>query len=413
VTARLLGLQASIILGFALVSCGGSAAPAASSPAPSQAPASSPAAKPAGSESASAKPAASTAASPSAAASASAKPAASPKPAPTTLPPIPADTTTVALTKVAIPPIAGKTLSADTLDVDQAAHVLYATDRTAGGIDVFDVSTPSAKYLTTIKTPAESHGITVAKDINRLFAGQTGSKLAIIDIDPKSPTVNTVIATVDTGGKLRADELAYDPKDKKVYISNIDEGFVVAIDVTTNKVTKRFDNVGKKVEQPIYNPADGMVYMDDQGQNAIFQFDPAKDALLKTFDIGDDCQPAGEAVNPATSQVLLGCTNRTKQHTAVFDLKSGKLAGTFDNTGAGDMVVYDPKADRFLFAVDSFFRGASVGVFGGAAPVKFITNVPTSPGSHTLAYDETNKIVYVPDVQPNDGALLSFPLPAK
>src|SRR5581483_3939381 len=215
VTARLLGLQASIILGFALVSCGGSAAPAASSPAPSQAPASSPAAKPAGSESASAKPAA------SAAASASAKPAASPKPAPTTLPPIPADTTTVALTKVAIPPIAGKTLSADTLDVDQAAHVLYATDRTAGGIDVFDVSTPSAKYLTTIKTPAESHGITVAKDINRLFAGQPGSKLAIIDIDPKSPTVNTVIATVDTGGKLRADELAYDPKDKKVYISNI------------------------------------------------------------------------------------------------------------------------------------------------------------------------------------------------
>src|SRR5207248_419161 len=56
---------------------------------------------------------------------------------------------------------------------------------------------------------------TVAKDVNKLFAGLNDSNVAIIDL-----TSLTVIAKVNTGGKGRADELDYDPKDKKVYVAN-------------------------------------------------------------------------------------------------------------------------------------------------------------------------------------------------
>src|SRR5712692_8210168 len=126
-----------------LAACGGAAAPAAS------APASSAAAKPsvAASAPASAKPAASASASakPAASGAASAKPAASPKPTATTLPVVDGDTTKITLTKVPMPPFAGKTLSVDILEVDKAAHRLYVTDRTGGGIDVFGTSASPAK----------------------------------------------------------------------------------------------------------------------------------------------------------------------------------------------------------------------------------------------------------------------------
>jgi len=46
-----------------------------------------------------------------------------------------------------------------------------------------------------------------------------------------------------------------------------------------------------------------------------------------------------------------------------------------------------------------------------ANPVKFIGNVATATGSHGVAYDETNGIIYTQDQNPNEGALFSFPAP--
>jgi len=47
----------------------------------------------------------------------------------------------------------------------------------------------------------------------------------------------------------------------------------------------------------------------------------------------------------------------------------------------------------------------------GTDPIKFVTNVQTAVGSHGVAYDETNNIVYTQDQLPNEGALFSFTPP--
>jgi hypothetical protein len=70
---------------------------------------------------------------------ASAKPAASasaaPAPTATTLPAVATDTTTVTLTRTSFPVIQGKGMAGDLMDVDQANHMLYASDATpADGI---------------------------------------------------------------------------------------------------------------------------------------------------------------------------------------------------------------------------------------------------------------------------------------
>src|SRR2546428_643978 len=204
----------------------------------------------------------------------------------------------VPVTKTPTPPIAGKTASIDILDIDQQAHMLYVTDRTDNGIDVFDISTATAKYVKTIDTGSGPNGVVVAKNVNKVFAGLNDSNIAIIDIAPGSSTLNTVVAKVSTGGKKRADELDYDPKDKKIYVANSDDGIVTVIDATTNKIIKKFENVGDGLEQPRYDSADGMIYMTSSDQNAIIQFDPTKDVLVKKFDVGTKCNPNGIAINP-------------------------------------------------------------------------------------------------------------------
>ncbi len=339
-----------------------------------------------------------------------ASPTATPTPRPTLLPAIAENTTKVTLTKIAIPPIAGKTASIDIIEIDQATHLMYVADRTDNGVDVFDVSTPTAKYLKTIDTGSGPNGVSVAKNVNKLFAALNDSNVAIIDIDPASPKLHTVIAKVSTGGKKRADELDYDAKDKKIYAANSDDGLVTVIDATTNAVIKKFDNVGEGLEQPRYNPADGMVYMTSSDQNALFQFDPTKDVLVKKFDVGAKCNPNGLAINPKTNQAVLGCSAKAAPITVAWDLAAGKAIATFDQVGAGDAVFYSAKADRFFFAASNFNRGAAMAIFTGN-PIKFVTNVPTAVGSHGVAYDETNGIVYTQDQNPNEGALFSFTPP--
>src|SRR5437868_3378506 len=109
---RLASLAAGVIL---ITACGGAAGPSPSptSPSPTAAAIATTAAP-------SATP------TPTTASSAGASIAPTPTPQPTLLPPIPGDTTAVTLTKIAIPPLSGKTASIDLIVIDQEAHRLYA-----------------------------------------------------------------------------------------------------------------------------------------------------------------------------------------------------------------------------------------------------------------------------------------------
>ena len=335
-----------------------------------------------------------------------------PTPQPTLLPAVASDTTVVPLTKIPIPPLAGKTASIDLIVIDQEAHRLYAADRLTNGVDVFDITTKDAKYVKTVDAGSGANGVVVAKNVNKLFAGLNDSNVAVIDL----VTLN-VVAKVNTGGKGRADELDYDPKDKKIYIANSGDGFVTVIDAVTNAIIKKIDNLGPALEQPAYNPTDGLMYMTSSDQNAIFVFDPVKDVLVRKDVLAVLCQPQGLAINPKTSQALLGCnigragTTGTSL-TVSWDLAKGIFLGVFGQVGSGDSITYSAKSDRFYFGAHNSPRGSQIGIFSGS-PIAFLTNVPTGSfsGAKNIAYDETNNLIYTQDALPGDGALFSFTPP--
>src|SRR5579864_4341563 len=146
------------------------------------------------------------------------------------------------------PVVAGQQGSFDVVDIDQANHVLYAGDADRG-IDVFNLSTVPARYVKSIPLPDIPKGLAIAPDLGRLFAATDAGSVAIVDIKPGSPTVNTVIKTVFTGDKT-ADLIDYSAAaGQTLFASTGVGGMITTIDASTGTVLTHI-SLGTPLEQP-------------------------------------------------------------------------------------------------------------------------------------------------------------------
>ena len=302
--------------------------------------------------------------------------------------------TTVAITRVAIPPVSGKSGQFDLMALDQSAHRLFLADALDQGIDVIDVSTPPGQYLRTISLPAIPNGLLYVDELHRLFTANADSTVAVIDEDPASPQRDAVVSVIHTGGEGVSDLLDYDPADHKIFVTNPDDGFVSAIDVTTNRVVARISNLGA-TEQPRYDPVDGMLYVLDGDSNAVAEIDPRKDTLVKEYPLPVVCVPHGVAIDPATNQGLIGCGDKDNLVSIAWDFTAHRTLKTFDFAGGGDQVIFDASAQHFYFAA-SGYTPSEIAVFN-AAPITFLTAIATSHHSTQVAYDETHHLIYTAD----------------
>ncbi|GEM_PF-2268259 len=313
------------------------------------------------------------------------------------------NTSPIRITNTPIAALNGQPGSFDAMEIDQAHHRLYAADRTDHGIDVFDVSTPQATYLYTIKLPANPNGLAIAPDLGRLFAGTVTGSVVIVDINLAANATAAVIKEVPTGGK-EVDLLDYAPSLHTVFASNGVYGTIASVDATTGAVKGLF-KIGFALEQPRFNPADGMLYVTSPDAGALFQVDPASGAIKDKVSLGG-CLGKGLAIDPQTDEALIAC----KESTVTWDLRN-KTAGNFNQVYGGDIVTYDAKVDRFFVAVPGRPGAGEVGIFGGH-PIDYIATVSTQGTGNSAAYDETNDVVYTLDTRAKFAGLTSFRRPA-
>jgi hypothetical protein len=78
-------------------------------------------------------------------------------------------------------------------------------------------------------------------------------------------TNNTVVDTIPLGISKRADEITYDVNNKLAIVTGPDDDLPILafISVTDRKIIHKisFSNATSGVEQPAWNPADGIVYV--------------------------------------------------------------------------------------------------------------------------------------------------------
>jgi hypothetical protein len=119
--------------------------------------------------------------------------------------------------------------------------------------------------------------------------------------------------------------------------------------------------------------------------------------MLRMINI-KDCGPTGLMQGPGTN-MLVGCSagegGKMKPATVVWDWKTEKVVATINEVGGMDEVWYDSGSNKYYTASRDNPGGPVLGVID-AKTNKWIENVPTAPGAHSVAADSKTKHVFVP-----------------
>ncbi|HVB32970.1 MAG TPA: cytochrome C nitrite reductase [Patescibacteria group bacterium] len=321
------------------------------------------------------------------------------------------------LKQVATMTIPGKQLTGfDISWVDQKQQRYYLSDRDNGQLDIFDARTDkfvgsvpgfvgpkkvNGKVDFGISGPA---GVLTYDDVAWLGDGDSAAK----EVDLKTMKI---VAVVSTGGKGRYDEIAYDPKDHVLAGGNGDDNppFATLISTTRHKVIARipFPNATDGLEQPAYNPADGMFYFSVPE----FDHDPKKGGvavispegkLVKTLPV-EGCHPNGLVFGPGQN-FLLGCTANGHRHGLapvflVMNARSGKVVATIHGAGGADEVAYSSKNRQYYTGSASLNAVFVI----DALTNKLVQKIPTSGQAHSVAASDVTGKVFVPETNANGG----------
>ena len=266
---------------------------------------------------------------------------------------------------------------------------------------------------------------------HQLWSGDANSILKGYNLGAANPPVlpPPQIANIPTGAPTdnRADEMAFDPADKLLMVTNNAPGvppgsqpaFVSIIDTTTNTIVAKtvFDgtvqhgaptpNATGATEQPAWIGGTTQKFflslpqVNGTGPGGIVQLDITGKVThfydFASFGISA-CSPSGLVVGQNN---VLGVNCQTAgSQVLLFDPNAnggnGALVKTFPQFSAGDEAWFDPGTGFYFFAENNNLGGPVLGIIDGNTN-SFLQVVPTSQGAHSVAVDPVSGEVFVPE----------------
>jgi DNA-binding beta-propeller fold protein YncE len=292
--------------------------------------------------------------------------------------------------------------------IDQGTGLGYLADKDNKAVDIIDTKTDTyvgriAGFTGTTSSGSTSgpNGIISINDGAELWVSDGDSTIKVID-----PKTGKIAATISTGGKKRANAMAYDPKDHIVIVANPnDEPAFLSLVSTApdHKIVARIpvEEAAESLERSDYHAATGMFYTDvpilraDHGRGGLAQTDPKTGKLVKLHEL-DHCHPHSIAL-VADATMFLGCSLAPAPggELAVFDVGSGKAeAYVADLGGSGDTVV-NRKLGQYYQSASSALGGPALRVIDIKSRTQ-VQKIPTSNGAHSIGIGLAQNHVYLP-----------------
>ena len=219
------------------------------------------------------------------------------------------------------------------------------------------------------------------------------------------------MADIFTGGKRRADELAYDPLDRIMIVANDQDTppFVTFISTKTRTVLGKLDypqavfgtpSTNHGLEQPVWNPRTRKFYLSVPGtihnpQGEVDEIDPHSMNVTRVF-------PA--VCNPGEAPQGLALVPRQRLVTSCGDIiriSDGQVLKTVPGLGI-DEIWFNPGDERVYFAGGpNFIVDPSVPVLDTdtntlVAVIKVGTPPPPLRFTHSVAADSETNRIFVP-----------------
>lgn len=267
-------------------------------------------------------------------------------------------------------------------------------------------------------------GVTIVGD-KEVWAGDGDSTVKVIDIASFQ-----VVDTINTGGKFRCDEMAWDSADHLLAVANNADSppFVTIINTDTRQIVKQivFDGTNGTpnatttgIEQPQWSPTTGLFYVSvpqivpsDPTQGGVSVIDPSSMSVTATYPVSN-CTPGGLALGP-NNDAVIGCSGsfgtspNVLTQTLIINLKTGLVDANVTQVGGSDEVWYDPATKHYYTgsrnATDN--TGKITPVLGtiDALTYEYDGGVSTSTSAHSVAADKVSHHVFVPIGFPAAGA---------
>ncbi len=223
-------------------------------------------------------------------------------------------------------------------------------------------------------------GVVAIPQLNQLYVGDGNSTVKVVDLNAKA-----IVASISTGGKCRADELAYDPLDHIIMIGNPDDSppFLTFISTDTQTVLGQimYPTTQSGLEQPVWNPQTYRfnISVPATGMNlgSVDEIDPIAMQITNSFRV--TCSPAGLALGPNDS-AMTSCG-------IVINSNGGNVQAIITGP-SGDEIWYNPGDNNY------YFGAANLAVV--SASTNQLVGYVTSGGGHSIAVDSNNNNIYVP-----------------
>lgn len=315
--------------------------------------------------------------------------------------------------------------------VDPVIGLYILGDRTNKVVDVVDTDTNTLSTQLAASPPfvgvatscptgnvndcSGPDGVIVIRH-REVWAGDGDSTVKVIDLVSRETT-----HVISTGGKFRADELCWDPREKLVMVANNADDPPFATIISTAdysvKATIAFDGTNgapksnNGAEQCQWSHRTGKFYIaipgiDGQpdGTGGVVVIDPKTMQVETTFIVPlESCEaPQGMALGP-DHQMLLGCNGPggANHPTAIIDERNGRVIRTLRNQSGADMVWFNPGDDHYFLARSSAVAPTQLLGVIDADRIRSDQSIPTttsagSPNAHSVAVDPILNQVYVP-----------------
>ena len=276
--------------------------------------------------------------------------------------------------------------SFDGMALDQGSHLVYLADRTHKGVDVVDVGGASPRFVETVPLDGPPSGLAFGTDRQLLYAAEASGVVAVIDTAGAPQTPMSVVARIQAD-PTGVDLLDYSPSNGRLYAGTGAGGQIVVIDAAAQKVIDSIP-VNVPVQQPRFDPADGMLYVTAAGNDPLLRVDPTQRVVTRSFNLAG-CRASGLAINPSRQLAMVACGGSL----AIFNLNTGTYQVSRAVAG-GDLVEYNARADRFVVASPHGAHDSAIGVFYGDGT--FLGSISVPPVAHGAVMADGDGRVYAP-----------------
>ena len=295
---------------------------------------------------------------------------------------------------------------------DPGARRLYISKMGGGQLLVFDID--KNKLVAQLDGFPKITGVLVVPELHKVYAsvpgggvlsslsqglGMAGLSSGQGEVVVRDTRNLKELARIPSG--VFPDGIAFDPRDKRIFVSDEMGSAVTVIDGATDKYVARIDT-GGEVGNVRYDPASGDIFVPVQTNNELIRINPSKGTVVARYGLAGCEHPHGFIVVPKGGTGYVACDENDQLVTV--DLASGHILGKQPVAHDPDVLAIDPELNRLYVAAESgSLSGYNITAAENAVS---LGDAFIAADAHTVAVDPVSHRLYFALANQNGHAVL-------